>query len=536
MQLRDLLELSDHRIRVLYGDEHHLDREITSPYTTDLLDSSRYLTPGQLVMTGLMWRRTPEDSDTFVSVLAAGGINALVAGDALYGMVPDDVVEACRKYGMPLLGVPADVSFAEITDRMAMEAANDRVKRLTARMVRQRQLLTEVTEGKALDELVMQVSRETGLPAWVITTTGRHVVTGSGELSTDDVDLIIQTVLGATRLPASAGRPAVGTAVASPAFSVHAIGSTSEPRATAWFLVVGGDMTLWSSPVQEAVSELTAIAGLERARQESGLRAWQEITDRAVSNVENHSERPESAVMLSQVGVDTDGPLVVVVADFVGRPDLNGVARWLLTDAVSQFGIPVVGAGDDGSPVALISIPAAPPGNGRMTDLRVERSENPVAAALRRSFTRITPALLGAQFAVGVSRPTPLASAGGALRSARYSRLLGEKSDQAAHIGSSEEVVTAVQLLTAIPDHLRQTFAEHVLGAVVEYDRRNNADLMPTLRAFLVCAGSWSKTAALLHLHLNTVRYRVARVEELTGRDLGRVADRTDIYLALQLL
>ena len=144
--------------------------------------------------------------------------------------------------------------------------------------------------------------------------------------------------------------------------------------------------------------------------------------------------------------------------------------------------------------------------------------------------------MIGAQFAVGVSRPTPLAAAGGALRSARYSQLLGEKSEDAAHIGSSEEVVSAVQLLTAIPDHLRQTFAEHVLGAVVEYDRRNNADLMPTLRAFLDCGGSWSRTAAQLHLHLNTVRYRIARVEELTGRDLGQVGDRTDVYLALQLL
>ena len=388
MQLRDLLELSDHRIKVLYGEEHHLDREITSPYTTDLLDSSRYLTPGQLVMTGLMWRRTPADSETFVKVLVDGGINALVAGDALYGMVPDDVVEACRRHGLPLLSVPADVSFSEITDRMAMEAANDRVKRLTARMVRQRQLLTEVTEGKALDELVMQVSRETGLPAWVVTATGRPVVSGSGELSSDDLDLIIRTALGAPRLPASVQRGSVGTAVTGPAFSVHAIGSTSEPRATAWFLVVGGDMTDWSSPVQDAIGELTAIAGLERARQESGLRAWQEITDRAVSNVENHSERPEAAVMLSQVGVDTDGPIVVVVADFAGRPDLNPVARWLLTDAVSQFGIPVVGAGDDGSPVALISLAAD---SGRMIDLRVERPENPVAAALRRSFTRITP-------------------------------------------------------------------------------------------------------------------------------------------------
>jgi DNA-binding PucR family transcriptional regulator len=57
-----------------------------------------------------------------------------------------------------------------------------------------------------------------------------------------------------------------------------------------------------------------------------------------------------------------------------------------------------------------------------------------------------------------------------------------------------------------------------------------------TLRAFLDCNGSWSRTAQQLHLHLNTVRYRITRVEELTGRDLSRMDDRADVYLALHLL
>jgi DNA-binding PucR family transcriptional regulator len=38
-----------------------------------------------------------------------------------------------------------------------------------------------------------------------------------------------------------------------------------------------------------------------------------------------------------------------------------------------------------------------------------------------------------------------------------------------------------------------------------------------------------------LHLHVNTLRYRVGRIEELTGRDLARFADRVDLYLALEL-
>ncbi|WP_232534997.1 helix-turn-helix domain-containing protein [Nocardia terpenica] len=50
----------------------------------------------------------------------------------------------------------------------------------------------------------------------------------------------------------------------------------------------------------------------------------------------------------------------------------------------------------------------------------------------------------------------------------------------------------------------------------------------------LGCAGSWRQAADRMHLHLNTVRYRIGRVEELTGRDLGRLDDRLDLYLAVR--
>jgi len=69
---------------------------------------------------------------------------------------------------------------------------------------------------------------------------------------------------------------------------------------------------------------------------------------------------------------------------------------------------------------------------------------------------------------------------------------------------------------------------------VLEYDARHGAGLQATLEAFLDCSGSWSRAADALHLHVNTVRYRIARVEELTGRDLSRLEDRVDVFLALR--
>jgi DNA-binding PucR family transcriptional regulator len=70
---------------------------------------------------------------------------------------------------------------------------------------------------------------------------------------------------------------------------------------------------------------------------------------------------------------------------------------------------------------------------------------------------------------------------------------------------------------------------------VVEYDERHQSDLVPTLRAFLDCNGSWTACSTRLHLHVNSVRYRIQRIEELTGRDLSGLEDRVNFSLALRM-
>ncbi|AZZ54168.1 hypothetical protein C1I64_04435 [Rathayibacter festucae DSM 15932] len=156
-----------------------------------------------------------------------------------------------------------------------------------------------------------------------------------------------------------------------------------------------------------------------------------------------------------------------------------------------------------------------------------------VTAALRRAGA----ALDGAVLRVGVSAPSPLAALGGALRSARYALRLPSAPGDASpvRIGTAGEVTSAVQLLSTVPDHLRAVFVELVLGRLLEHDARYNSQLVATLSAFLDCGGSWVRAAEQTHLHLNTVRYRIARVEELTQRDLSNTSDRADLFLALRL-
>ena len=58
---------------------------------------------------------------------------------------------------------------------------------------------------------------------------------------------------------------------------------------------------------------------------------------------------------------------------------------------------------------------------------------------------------------------------------------------------------------------------------------------LATLAAYLACSGSWSRCADTMHLHVNTVRYRIERIEAMTGRDLRRLDDQVDLLLALRL-
>ncbi|MEV0073241.1 helix-turn-helix domain-containing protein [Amycolatopsis sp. NPDC050768] len=55
-----------------------------------------------------------------------------------------------------------------------------------------------------------------------------------------------------------------------------------------------------------------------------------------------------------------------------------------------------------------------------------------------------------------------------------------------------------------------------------------------TVEAFLACDGSWARAARRLHVHVDTVHYRIERAAELLGRDLSQLGDRLDLLAALR--
>ncbi|MFD5799482.1 PucR family transcriptional regulator [Streptomyces diastatochromogenes] len=118
---------------------------------------------------------------------------------------------------------------------------------------------------------------------------------------------------------------------------------------------------------------------------------------------------------------------------------------------------------------------------------------------------------------------------GGALAQARYALTSARTTAPDASVLTSLDA-----LLTGVPADVRSAYSRTVLGPLLDTDRTATAVLLSTLETFLACDGSWARTAQALHLHVNTVHYRIQRIEHFTGRDLSRLRDRLDLWAALR--
>jgi DNA-binding PucR family transcriptional regulator len=163
--------------------------------------------------------------------------------------------------------------------------------------------------------------------------------------------------------------------------------------------------------------------------------------------------------------------------------------------------------------------------------------ERDTIEALRTAAQSLAPGLRGERLAIGVSGPADGAAAlPGAAVQARHTHHAASVRTDPTAVVSSADLASHVLLLASVGADARQSFRSRLLGPLVEYDRGHNADLIATLDTFLSCSGSWQRCAEQMHVHVNTLRYRLQRVEQLTGRDLSRFEDRVDFFLALRLL
>jgi DNA-binding PucR family transcriptional regulator len=75
-------------------------------------------------------------------------------------------------------------------------------------------------------------------------------------------------------------------------------------------------------------------------------------------------------------------------------------------------------------------------------------------------------------------------------------------------------------------------FVREWLGPLLDYDAAHGAELVKTLSTYLECGGSYDETADGLAIHRSTLRYRLQRIREVSGLDLGDVDSRFNLHAA----
>jgi sugar diacid utilization regulator len=88
-------------------------------------------------------------------------------------------------------------------------------------------------------------------------------------------------------------------------------------------------------------------------------------------------------------------------------------------------------------------------------------------------------------------------------------------------------------LLEQVPVEQLATFTEQLLGPVEVADEQGRGGLIHTVATYLEKNRSLNETAAVLNVHVNTVRNRLERVSALSGRDPQSFLDSVDLYIAL---
>ncbi|MBV9231170.1 MAG: helix-turn-helix domain-containing protein, partial [Chloroflexi bacterium] len=78
-------------------------------------------------------------------------------------------------------------------------------------------------------------------------------------------------------------------------------------------------------------------------------------------------------------------------------------------------------------------------------------------------------------------------------------------------------------------------FYSETLGRLLDSDARNNGALIETLEGFFQYNGNLSETARAMHLHRNSLLYRLGRIEELLGRSLEDPELRLSLQIALKI-
>ena len=503
--VRDVVALPGTSLRFLAG-ERFAAAPLRWVHISELADPTPWLAGGELILTtGLGLGETPASQRAYVRRLVAAGVAGLGFGVGFgHDRTPRALVTEAEKLGFPVFEIPYDVPFIAITEAVFTRLLAEQYDALQRAVDAEHALTRAVLDGGGVAAVAASLAEV--VKGWVVL-----------------LDLHGQP-LAVTSRAAALRQERVWQEL-----------RVSRPEAASFSLtLVDRGHHVWIQPVgaEGRVEAYLAVGKPDQPTQVDRIVAGHALSlfaielakSRAVADAERRLQGDfldelagealapaEAARGLARFGFVRDAPVVVVALEATAGtfdPDLCAQAA---TDVLAREdrGF-LVSAHDD---VVHLLLPADPP-----PDLE------PLAKAVA--------AKAETELRAGAGSPAAVGEVARSLREARYAlqvcRLEGWT-----HAGFADLGTYRLLLSLAEPDALR-AFADASLAPLDAYDRDHHGELVLSLEAFLRHNARWETAAAELFVHRHTLRYRMKKVEELTGRDLASSFDRMEFWLALR--
>ncbi|MEU9499846.1 PucR family transcriptional regulator [Streptomyces sp. NPDC048196] len=572
LHLSDLLARPDLRLSVTYEvPPHLLARTVEAATVSDLLSPGKWLQGGELLMTiGLLLPMEPAACRAYVRDVAEGGAACLALGlgqGLPYQEAPEPLVTAAEEAGLPLLTVPDEVPFIAVTKAVFDARATEQRAALHRAFATQRRL-TAAAAGSGLRPMLAEWTAATGVGAAVLDPLGRLLAAGEREPRTP----LAQARDLLDRVAARGLRGSASSTAGGQQLEVQPLGAR---RLRGLLLLTGRPDDAARSVVPGLVSLLSLELERRHLRDEPERRRRSALLSELLA--EEHPAPGRARDMLHSVGLTTERVRGVVVEAVSGddartragdaaRTRAGHDARTRSTRAGSGPSAPeptdgftadsadsAESAAQDmaadlalAMPGGLVRVVGGTPGGTTNGTAGGPTGGTPAGAPDRTPGGPSSPvveAVVGedldirdvlARFApgrpAGIGPVTAPEAVRVSLRQAAGLLAVSRASGEPAEARQSQ----ASRLLLDLGDrHTLQGYADTVLGPLDLAD--HGEELIATLAAWLETGGAWDATSRRLGVHRHTVRNRLDKAMDLTGRRLDDPDDRFDLWLATRI-
>ncbi|MCD0481074.1 PucR family transcriptional regulator [Streptacidiphilus sp. ASG 303] len=468
----DLLSYPALQLRLLAGSAG-LGRSVSWAHVSELEDPTPWLLGAEMIMTvGMAVPADAAGQRAYLERLDDAGVSALAVSTQLRTPpLHDAFLAAAEERGLPVLEVPLAVPFVTIAQEVAAAVHEDTRQRLGAQLQVFGALRWLAEEDLDTAALFRRLERLSGYQVFLCTPQGRPLLPGAPA----PPDLSV--------LPTQADAP--------PSVPGGFVLPVPAPGGPAGYLVAFERQGARPAGLA-VVQHLAAVAALKLAmvrHERETLR--REGAETLAELLQDALDAATARRRLARLGLPEDGPVALSV--------VRGVPDEALGRALDEHPHLVLRRGEDRY---VLSAPGAAPALAALPG---------AVAGMSRPFTPGEPVRVAEREALWA-----------ASRSAESGRPLVHYGDDA----TGRWLPGDPQALGAL--------ADHVLGAALRYDAAHGTRLLVSARTWLERDRRTEEAAAVLHVHPNTLAYRLRRFAELTGRDLSSTAALTEVWLALR--